>query len=92
MAVTFQIPSSLKDTTGNKTSIEVTGQTVGEALQGVAKIYPAFGEKCCDEKGHPRRFLTLVLNGKVLQGTQELNTPVGDGHELTIIPAMAGGQ
>ena len=92
MAVTFQIPNSLKDTTGNKTSIEVAGSTVGEALQDVAKIYPAFGEKCCDEKGHPRRFLTLVLNGEVLQGTRALDTPVGDGDEVTLIPAIAGGQ
>ena len=42
-------------------------------------------------KGQVRRFINLYLNNEDVRFLDNLATPVKDGDELAIIPAVAGG-
>ena len=48
-------------------------------------------ERICDEDGTLRRFVTVYLAGEDIRFLDGLATPVPDGAELTILPAVAGG-
>jgi len=39
-----------------------------------------------------RRFVNLYVNGEDIRFLQQLDTPVKDGDDLAIVPAIAGGR
>jgi sulfur-carrier protein len=39
-----------------------------------------------------RRFVNIFVNGEDIRFLQHLDTPLKDGDELSIVPAIAGGQ
>ena len=43
------------------------------------------------ENGELRRFVNVYVGGEDIRFGQGLDTPVGDGDEITILPAVAGG-
>jgi molybdopterin synthase sulfur carrier subunit len=48
-------------------------------------------ERICDERGELRRFVNLYLNDEDIRFAQGKGTPVKDGDEISVIPAIAGG-
>jgi molybdopterin synthase sulfur carrier subunit len=91
MAVTIKLPTQLRDAAGNETETQVDGATVGEAL---ASLYAKHGElrsRMADDGGSLRRFVNVYLGGEDIRFLDGLETPVTDGDELTILPAVAGG-
>ena len=91
MAVTIKLPTQLRDAVDNQTEAQVEGATVGEAL---ASLYDQHGElrqRIADDGGGLRRFVNVYLGGEDIRFLDGLETPVSDGDELTILPAVAGG-
>jgi sulfur-carrier protein len=91
MAVTIKLPTQLRDAAGNRTEAEVDGGTVGEAL---ASLYAQHGElrqRIADDGGGVRRFVNVYLGGEDIRFLDGLDTPLSDGDEVTILPAVAGG-
>jgi molybdopterin synthase sulfur carrier subunit len=91
MAVTVRLPAQLRDATGGENAVEVDGGTVGEAL---AALYDRHGElrsRMADDDGGLRRFVNVYLAGEDIRFLDGLDTPVPDGAELTVLPAVAGG-
>ena len=91
MPVTVKLPTQLRDAAGNRTEAHVEGGTVGEAL---ASLYEQHGElrrRIADDGGGLRRFVNVYLGGEDIRFLEGLETPVSDGDELTILPAVAGG-
>jgi len=48
-------------------------------------------ERICDERGELRRFVNVYLNDEDIRFAQGKSTPVKDGDEISVIPAIAGG-
>jgi MoaD family protein len=91
MAVTVKLPAQLRDAAGGEGAVEVDGGTVGEAL---AALYDRHGElraRMADDGGGLRRFVNVYLAGEDIRFLDGLDTPVADGAELTVLPAVAGG-
>ena len=91
MAVRIKLPTQLRDAAGNRAEAHVEGGTVGEALDA---LYAEHGElrlRLSDDGGSLRRFVNVYLGGEDIRFLQGLETPVSDGDELTILPAVAGG-
>jgi molybdopterin converting factor small subunit len=44
-----------------------------------------------DGDGALRRFVNVYVDGEDIRFTDGLETPVADGHEVQILPAVAGG-
>ncbi len=90
MAVTVKLPAQLRDSTGGASEAQVEGKTVGEALQSLYTSHPDLRERIADGDG-VRRFVNVYLSGEDIRFLEGTNTPVSDGAELTILPAVAGG-
>ncbi len=92
MAVTILIPAPLRRFTGERASVEVEAASVAEALAKLDQLYPGIRERICEPDGRIRRFVSVFVNGKDVRSLQGVETPLQDGDEVGIIPAMAGGQ
>ena len=90
MAIKVQIPAPMRQHTEGKPQIEATGATVGGVLENVGTQYPALTGRLFDN-GQVRRFVNIYLNNEDIRYLDSLATPVKDGDELAIIPAVAGG-
>lgn len=91
MAVTVRLPGSLQQWTEGKRLIEVHSDSVGEAIRALAEEYPGVGERVLDETGQTRRFVNIYVNGEDVRLLQGAETPLQDGDELILAPAVAGG-
>ena len=90
MAVTVKIPAQLRSLTGNESEAQVEGSSVGEALDAVYGRYEGLRDRITED-GELRRFVNVYVGGEDIRFGQGLDTPVGDGDEITILPAVAGG-
>ena len=90
MAVNVKIPTQLRAATDGEAVASVDGATVAEVLDA---LYARFGElkaRIADDDGL-RRFVNVYVGGEDIRFLQGLETPVADGAEVTILPAVAGG-
>ena len=87
----IRIPTPLRKLTGELEVVQVSGATVGELLQSLETSYPGLRERICDESGNVRRFVNVYLNDEDIRFLEENATPVKDGDEISIVPAIAGG-
>ena len=90
MAITVQIPAPMRAHTDGATCVEVSGATVQAALADLGVKHPALIERMFDGAAL-KRFMNLYVNDEDIRYLEELNTPLKDGDELSIIPAVAGG-
>jgi sulfur-carrier protein len=90
MSVTVKIPTQLRAATDGESSADVEGSTVGEVLDA---LYDRYGElrSRIAEDGGLRRFVNVYVGGEDIRFLDGLETPVEDGDEVTILPAVAGG-
>ena len=63
---------------------------MGEALDAVYARYEGLRDRITED-GELRRFVNVYVGGEDIRFGQGLDTPVGDGDEITILPAVAGG-
>ena len=90
MAVTVKIPAQLRATTGGESELSVDGSTVGEALDAVYAQHGDLRDRIT-ESGELRRFVNVYVSGEDIRFQDGLETPIADGDEVTILPAVAGG-
>ncbi len=90
MAVTVRIPAQLRSLTNGEGETEVEASSVGEALELVFERYDGLRDRIT-ENGELRRFVNVYAGGEDIRFGKGLDTPVGDGDEVTILPAVAGG-
>jgi len=90
MSVNVKIPTQLRAATDGEAVAAVEGATVAEVLDA---LYERFGElksRIADDDGL-RRFVNVYVGGEDIRFLEGLETPVSDGAEVTILPAVAGG-
>ena len=90
MAVTVKIPTQLRAATDGQSEVEVSGSTVGEALDAVFDTHGDLRERITQD-GTLRRFVNVYVSGEDIRFQQGLETGINDGDEVTILPAVAGG-
>ncbi len=90
MSITVKIPTQLRAATGGESSVEVTGATVGEALDAVFDAHGELRERITQD-GDLRRFVNVYVSGEDIRFQQGLETAINEGDEVTILPAVAGG-
>ena len=91
MSVAIKIPTSLRRFVGGQDQVDVAGQNVREALDGLEAAHPGIKAKICDVEGNLRRFINVYADQEDIRFLDNLETPLGDGAELQIVPAIAGG-
>ena len=91
MSIKVRIPTPLQRLTKNETEVSVEGKDVQELIENLEKIFPGIKERLCDEKGILRRFINIYVNEEDIRFLQMDKTPLKEGDEVSIIPAIAGG-
>lgn len=90
MAVIVKIPAQLRSLTEGEAETTVDGATVGEALDAIYERFGGLRDRISDD-GEIRRFVNIYVGGEDIRFLDGLGTPVEDGAEITILPAVAGG-
>ena len=91
MPVTVRVPTPLQRLTNGQGEVPCDGKTVKELLGDLERRYPGVKERICDEHGQLRRFVNIFVNEEDIRFLSGDQTPVKDGDEVSIIPAIAGG-
>ena len=92
MSVRVRIPAPLRSITEGEAEVSVGGQSVGQVLTALETRYPAIRQRLRDDEGGLRRFVNLYVTGEEVGFCQGLDTGVAAGDEVSIIPAVAGGE
>ena len=90
MAIRIQIPTPMRQYAEGKTTVDACGATVKALLDDLVKAHPGLQPRLF-LNGQVRQFVNLYLNDEDIRYLNNLDTPVKDGDELAIIPAVAGG-
>lgn len=88
---TVRIPPTLRVATGGAKQVVVPGGTVREVVSGLVALHPGLEAQLLAPDGDLNRFVNAFLNDTDVRHLQDLETPVGDGDTLVLLPAMAGG-
>jgi molybdopterin synthase sulfur carrier subunit len=91
MATKVRIPTPLRKLTNNEEVVEINAGTIGDAITELQSRYPGIRERLVDDKGEVRRFVNVYVNEEDIRFLQNQQTPLKDGDEVSIIPAIAGG-
>ncbi|MDQ3306378.1 MAG: MoaD/ThiS family protein [Actinomycetota bacterium] len=91
MAVIVRIPTQLRTLAQGASQVSVEGANVGEVLANLDRAHPGFQAHLFDENGTLRRFVNLFLGEEDVRFLDGMDTALGDGATLTILPAVAGG-
>ena len=87
----IRIPTPLRKLTNNEELVEVTADSIGDAIIELQTRYPGIKERLTDDAGEVRRFVNVYVNEEDIRFLQNQNTSLKDGDEISIIPAIAGG-
>ena len=91
MAVTVYIPTPFRRATNNRDRIESSAPTVGGLLDELEGEYASLRGLVRDEGGEVHAHVNIYVNSEAIDALDGLDTPLKDGDEVTIIPALAGG-
>jgi len=91
MAVLVRIPTPLQKLVGDKTEVQAEGATLREVVESLGAQNEEFKSRLLDDSGELRRFVNVYVNEEDVRFLQKLDTPLKDGDEVSIVPAIAGG-
>ncbi|MGF1575767.1 MAG: MoaD/ThiS family protein [Synechococcaceae cyanobacterium RM1_1_27] len=91
MAVKVLIPTPLQKLTQDQAEINCEGSTIRELLDSLESSCPGIKARLCDETGELRRFVNFYVNSEDIRFLDGSSTPLQDGDEVSIVPAIAGG-
>src|SRR5204862_833885 len=92
MSVMVYIPTPFRRFAGNQTYVKAESKTVGEVRDALGKSYPTLRHMIYNEADEIPGHINIYINSQEIHSLQGKNTPVSDGDEMAVIPAIAGGQ
>jgi molybdopterin synthase sulfur carrier subunit len=87
----IRIPPVLRPAVGGEKELTADGSSVGEILHAVAESHPETESQLFAADGGLNRYVNVYLNDEDVRVLDGLETAVGNGDTLVILPAMAGG-
>jgi molybdopterin synthase sulfur carrier subunit len=89
---TIRIPTPLRKYTQGKEEVQVAGATVHAVIEALESSHPGIRERILDDAGKVRRFVNVFVGEEDIRFLENLQTPVAERDEISIIPAIAGGR
>jgi molybdopterin converting factor small subunit len=88
--INVRIPPVLRDVVDGARQLEVTGATVGEALDALFARFPALRDRLTTD-GQLSTFVNVYVNADDVRHRDGLATTLGATDTVILLPAMAGG-
>jgi molybdopterin converting factor small subunit len=93
MSLRFVIPGPLRELASNRAEVRIEGsaRSVSEALSLLWRDCPAIRDRMVTELGELRPHVNVFVDGESIRYSGGFDTPVSDGAEIFILPALSGG-
>jgi MoaD family protein len=92
MAISILIPSPMRRFTDDQDTLTFeSATTVDDLLVQIQTKYPDTKRTLRDDAGKIRRSVNVYVNDEDIRFLQGTETPLKDGDNLSIVPAIAGG-
>ena len=94
MTVTFHIPAALREFTSGRSEVtlERSGESVAEALSALWNAYPGVRDRVLNEQDQVRQHINIFVGNENIRYTGGLTARVPNDSEISIVPAVSGGQ
>ncbi len=89
--ITVRIPTPLRPLTKGQGEVQASAATVADMIETLNGAHPGIKDRLCDDKGELRRFVNIYVNEEDIRFLSGKETPLKDGDEMSIVPAIAGG-
>jgi molybdopterin synthase sulfur carrier subunit len=91
MPCEVRIPAPLRSLTCGLDRVDVGGSTVRLALRELEKRHAGLLDRICEGGGELRSYVNIYVNDIDIRSLKGLDTALGDGDTVFIVPAIAGG-
>ncbi len=91
MSVEVRVTSLLQKAVGGAKSVSAEGDTISALLDNLEDSYPGFKVNVLADTGELHRFVNIYKNNEDIRYLGNLDTPIGSGDVISILPALAGG-
>lgn len=88
---TVRIPTPLRKLTQGQELVVASASTISELITVLEAQHPGIKERLLDDKGQVRRFVNIFVGDEDIRFLKQLDTPLPDNAEVSIVPAIAGG-
>lgn len=92
MPVQVYIPTPFRRATGNQDRLEREARDVQQLLDVLEKEFEGLRGLVRNDQGEVHDHINIYVNSEAIEALQGLATPLKDGDEVAIIPALAGGE
>lgn len=92
MSVQVYIPTPFRRATSNKDRVSVEAPNVKALLDDLEMQYAGLKGLVRNEQGEIHHHVNIYVNSEAIESLGGLTTALKDGDEVSIIPALAGGQ
>ncbi len=89
--IKVRIPTPLRPLTKNQGEVEAKAASTAEMIENLNAAHPGLKDPLCDDKGELRRFVNIYVNEEDIRFLKGKETSLKDGDEVSIVPAIAGG-
>jgi molybdopterin converting factor small subunit len=89
--ITVEVPGPLRPTSGGAARVFVPARTLRELLDALERLHPALHRSICHETGKVRPHINLFVNQQHMRDREGLDTALGPGDVVIILPAVSGG-
>jgi sulfur-carrier protein len=93
VSVTVHVPGPLREHTGGESVVRLEGggADVAAVLAGLFRLHPGLRDRLFSETGELRQHVHVFVGNESIRQTGGLTTPVPEGAEVTVLPAVSGG-
>ncbi|MGI4789842.1 MAG: MoaD/ThiS family protein [Janthinobacterium lividum] len=91
MAVSVLVPTPLRNLTQNQDTVQIEAPNVTALVDALEAAYPGMGGRLRGEDGALRRFINIYVNDEDIRFLNGADTPLKEGDQVSIVPAIAGG-
>ncbi len=71
--------------------VDVSGTTVGEALQAAFAVHGRAKTYVLDDQSHVRKHVSIFIDGRLIRDRRTLSDAISDDSQILIVPALSGG-
>jgi MoaD family protein len=90
MSIEVRIPTILRTYTGGEKAVDASAESLSGLIEALEADHPGIKDRLIDN-GDLRRFVNVYVNDEDVRFTGSLETPLKDGDQVVILPAVAGG-
>lgn len=91
MPVQVLLPTPLRKFTNNQDIVLVQPGTIATLVGELETKYPGIGKSLLDDSGALRRFINIYVNEEDIRFLNNMETPIAENDNVSIVPAIAGG-